>query len=210
MVSYVTAPHPGRAWQPFLSSNPWNISFFAQIHPMKEVILKSICLIMICLAAIGLQAQSEPESATLLIESQSGKSHHYIKTGDRLNYQLKDSSMMRKGRIESVQDSSVTVAGKVLAFKDLKTVVHLRGNKRPLGGGLVVGSLVAEPISLLLFVVSLLFLLDNPSQGQRVIIGFLAAFTLFIFPLVFVLGIILLALGSKRFDLGKDWRLRKG
>ncbi len=177
---------------------------------MKEVILKSVVLILLCLAATGLRAQTEAESSTLLIESQSGKSHHYIKTGDRLNYQLKDSSMVRKGRITSVQDSSFTVAGKVLAFKDLETVVHLRGNKRPLGGGLILGSLVAEPISLLLFVVSLLFLLDNPSKGQRVIIGFLAAFTLFIFPLVLVLGIILFALGSKRFNLGKDWRLRKG
>ncbi len=134
---------------------------------------------------------------------------HAFKVGDRLNYQLKNSSMVRNGRNEPVQDSSITVAGKVLAFKDLETVVHLRGKKRPLGGGLVVGSLVAEPISLLLFVVSLLSLLDNPSTGQRVIIGFLAAFTLFIFPLVFLAGIVLLALGSKRFDLRGDWRLRK-
>ena len=210
MVSSLIVSLSWLVWAPFLGADRWDRVFFAQFRRMKVVIFKSICLIMICFAAIGLQAQTEPESSTLLIESQSGKSHHYIKTGDRLNYQLKDSSMVRKGRIESVQDSSVTVGGKVLAFKDLETVVHLRGKKRPLGGGLVVGSLVAEPISLLLFVVSLLFLLDNPSAGQRVIIGFLAAFTLFIFPLVFLLGIILLAVGSKRFDLRKDWRLRKG
>ena len=133
-----------------------------------------------------------------------------LKIGDRLNYQTKGGKMQRKGHIEAVGDSSVTVAGKVVAFDSLEVLVHQRGKRKPAGLGLLVGSLVAEPISLLLFVVSLLFLLDNPSQGQRVIIGILAAFTLFIFPLLIILGVILLAVSSKRFDLRSLWKVRKG
>jgi hypothetical protein len=43
-----------------------------------------------------------------------------------------------------------------------------------------------------------------------VIIGILAVLTIFIFPLLIVLGLILLATGSKRYDLRSRWRLRKG
>ncbi len=177
---------------------------------MNQLFYK-ICLLSLLLAiAFQLPAQSEAESATLVIESQQGGQQHTLKIGDRLNYKVKDGRMQRKGRIEAVTDSSVTVAAKALAFQDLDVVVQLKGKRQPVGGGLLVGSLIAEPITLLLFVVSLLFLLDNPSQGQRVLIGVLGVLTIIVFPLLLVLGIVLLALGSKTYDLRDKWKLRKG
>ncbi len=155
-------------------------------------------------------AQSQPESSTLVIESQDGSHKHTLHVGDRLNYQVRGGTMQRKGRIEAIQDSSMTIAARQVVYADLDAVVHVRGKKKPAGMGLLIGSLVAEPISLLFWVVSLLFLLDNPSAGQRVIIGILTALTLFIFPLLIILGVVLVAVGSKRFDLRKKWKIHKG
>jgi hypothetical protein len=172
--------------------------------------LYSIFWIALTLMASPALAQTEAESATLVIESQSGSQSQTLKVGDRINYQPVGGQMQRKGRLEAVGDSSLTIAGKAIAFKDLQAIVHIKGKKKPAGLGLLVGSLIAEPIGLLFFSVALLFLLDNPSAAQRVIIGILAVLTIFIFPLLIVLGLILLATGSKRYDLRSRWRLRKG
>jgi hypothetical protein len=177
---------------------------------MNQIFYK-ICLLT-CLLGLAWQlpAQTEAEAATLVIESQQGGQQQTLKIGDRLNYKVKDGRMQRKGRIEAVTDTSVTIAAKTLAFQDLDVVVQLKGKRQPVGGGLLVGSLIAEPITLLLWIVSLLFLLDNPSQGQRVLIGVLGVLVLIIFPLLLVLGIVLLAIGSKTYDLRSKWKLRKG
>ena len=177
---------------------------------MNQILFKVALLLLVATAAQGMQAQSEAESATLVIERVDGSRRDSLHMGDRLNYQTKGGKMQRKGMIEAVSDSSVTIGGDSIALDSLQVLVHQRGKRKPAGLGLLVGSLVAEPISLLLFVVSLLFLLDNPSQGQRVIIGILAAFTLFIFPLLIILGIILLAVSTKRYDLRSGWKVRKG
>jgi hypothetical protein len=165
--------------------------------------------LLLCQLATA-HAQSQPESSTLVIETQQGAQVRALQVGDRLNYQVKGGQMQRKGKITSVQDSSLTVGSQVLPFASLDVVTHVKGKTQSLGAGLLIGSLIAEPISLLFFVVSLLALLDNPTRGQRVLIGILSAFTIIIFPLVIVLGIVLLALGSKRYDLRTKYRLRKG
>lgn len=175
---------------------------------MKRIF--SLFLIVLLLGnGAGLLAQSEPESSVLVIESQESGRQVKVHVGDRLDYQARGGTMQRKERVTAVQDSSVTIGQKEIPFSELEAV-QPKGNQAGLGLGVLIGSAVALPISLLLWVVSLLAALDNPTRGQRVLMVVLGLTTLVLFPLGIILGIILVATSRRKFRLGSYWRLRKG
>lgn len=167
--------------------------------------------IMLLLASHAtLPAQAEPESASVVIESQDGLQRHVVRTGERLDYRTQGGSMQRKGLVESVQADSVTIAGKSVAYREMDILVKPRGKRRPIGLGLLVGGLVALPISVLFWIVSLLANLDNPTQGERALSALMTVLTLILLPLVVIVGFVLLITGAKRFDLRKGWKVGKG
>jgi hypothetical protein len=155
-------------------------------------------------------AQSQPESSTLVIETQQGSHHHDLKVGDRLNYQVKGGEMQRKGKIESVQDSSVTVGGQEIAFSSLDAVVHVKGHHRARGSGLAMKSLWGEIVAFLLFLLTVALWRGRSTAGQRGLILFFGVLAFAIFPLLLIVGLLMLAVGRKRYDLRTKYRLRKG
>jgi hypothetical protein len=169
----------------------------------------ALCLLLtLMLVAAMASGQTEPESATLTLESRVGTEEHTLRVGDRVHYQVAGGRMQRKGTLTAVQDSSITVAGKQIAYRDIDLLVHVKARQQKVGAAITIGSAIAEPIALLLFVVTLLFALDNPTPGQRFLIAMMGVITLALLPIALVVGIVLLATGSRRFDLRSRWRIR--
>jgi hypothetical protein len=165
-------------------------------------------LAMVCCMATA-QAQSEPESSTLVIESQQGEKQHEMHVGDRLHYQTK-SDTKGKGQIESIQDSSVTVAGHEVAFSDLQTVVHVKGHHRARGSGLLKKSIWGILISGVLLLLTFVLAGGRTTSGERGLLLVFALLALVFFPILLIIALIVLASGRAKYDLGDKWRLRRG
>ena len=156
---------------------------------MKRISPKIVgifCLLVWHLNALG---QTEPESSALFIETQQGDDQREIKVGQRLDYQLKGGEVQKKGRLESVQEGK-------------------KGKKRPQGVGMTVRSLIALPIFLVLFLLGMREWRGGSGSGGRVALVLLLLVTFVLLPILILIGLIRMATGSKRYDLGKAWKLR--
>jgi hypothetical protein len=177
-------------------------------NPMKwnpSKIVGLICLLVCHSAAF---AQTEPESSALYIESQQGDDQREIKVGQRVDYQIKGSELQKKGRLESVQEGSITIAGKQLPVDSLEVLVVKKGKKRPQGVGMTIRSLIALPIFLIFFLLGMREWRGGSGSGGRVALVLLLLITFVLLPILILIGLIRIATGSKRYDLGKGWRFR--
>ncbi|MBK9450633.1 MAG: hypothetical protein IPN95_14750 [Bacteroidetes bacterium] len=175
---------------------------------MKRISPKIVgifCLLVWHLNAVG---QTEPESSALFIETQQGDDQREIKVGQRLDYQLKGGEVQKKGRLESVQEGSITIAGQQLPVDSLEVLVVKKGKKRPQGVGMTVRSLIALPIFLVLFLLGMREWRGGSGSGGRVALVLLLLVTFVLLPILILIGLIRMATGSKRYDLGKAWKLR--
>lgn len=182
---------------------------FSELAAMNRS-LRYLLLATFMLLVQAASAQTEPESATLVIASPQGGKEHTLHPGDRLNYQKKGGEMVRKGRIESVQDSSLTVAGNEVAFSELQTIVHVKGHRKVRGAGLLKTSLIGLLVSSLLFLIVFALAGGRTTSGERGLMLFFGVLAFVLFPLLMLIALLVLLMGRSKFVLGNRWQLRKG
>lgn len=176
--------------------------------PMKWNPFKIVGIFCLLVCHSAAFAQTEPESSALYIESQQGDDQREVKVGQRLDYQIRGSEIQKKGRLESVQEGSITIAGRQLPVDSLEVLVVKKGKKRPQGVGMTVRSLIALPIFLILFLLGMREWRGGSGSGGRVALVLLLLVTFVLLRVLIVIGLIRIATGSKRYELGKEWKAR--
>jgi hypothetical protein len=175
---------------------------------MKWISAKFLCIFCLLASSFAAFSQSQPESSMLLIESQDGAQTREVPVGQRLHYQLKGGEMQKGGRLESVDGSSVSIGGRQIAMDSLETIVVKKGKKRTSGAGLAIRSLVALPILFLLWLLGMRSWRGSSDAGGRVMLVLLTLVTFLVLPLFILIGLLMMATASKRYDLRKGWKLR--
>lgn len=177
---------------------------------MKAWLFPISWVVLFFCSGSALWAQSQPEAPTLVLESGQGDHVHEIKTGTRVHYQIKGGTMQRKGRLESVSDSAMVVAGQEVQFEDVEVVVERKGHRKPAGVGLTVRSLIALPIFLLLWLLGVRLWRGGSGTGGRVLLVLFTGVAFVLLPILVILGLIIIASSTHRYDLRKGWRIHAG
>lgn len=165
--------------------------------------------IALLLGTAGTPAYAQTEAEGLVIESQDGRQTESIAVGQRIDYRLKGGDLHRKGRLEAVTDSGLTVAGRPIAFQDVAEVVMVKGHKHPRGSRLARFSFIGMVLSGLLFLLTVALYRGRSTSSQRGLILVFALLGFAFFPILLIVGLILLAGSRKRFDLTDGWKLRR-